>query len=381
MVKIFKICLLALIGLIALIIIASYIIWLTYPSVKLNILILDKTVHNFKYSQHRSFIWMLNNARILKSDGGNYNVSNDYYGFQPLKPLSDKQYNIKRITLETVDSLSDFNDVAYFTDAYGVYFNEWFRGFRRGGENSVIEGGINQSDFLFLKTMKDKNKLVIGEYNILGGATSELNKYKTEELFGINSSGWYAKYFTSLDTSESEELLGIAEKYRLESQNEWTYKGSGIVLVKQNRVVVLENEIHLNNAKPLITCSDSISKAYMIPVSIAFTNWIEINSVPDSVETLATFNFDLTDKGRETLIELGLDHVFPAVSSYNKKGQHIYYFSADFSNNNVITFFSRLANSRKLLKNITFDEQKVFFNEFYFPLTEQILLKYAQQKE
>ena len=170
-------------------IIGLYITWLGYPKKEINLYILDKTVKDMEYSKHRSLTWLLNNSRFTQSNGDNYSVSEDYYGF---KPQDNKQYEIKRISLEQIDSLSNCYDALYYVDTYGVYFNEWFRGFRKGqgGENSVIEGGINQNDYLFLKTMKDKKKLIIAEYNVLSAPTSELIKYKTEEVFGISATGW-----------------------------------------------------------------------------------------------------------------------------------------------------------------------------------------------
>ena len=378
MVKFLKISILVIVAILACIIFTSYIIWLRYPTVKLNILVLDKTVHNLNYSQHRSFIWVLNNSKILKRDGSNYNVASDYYGFQPITPISEKQYNIQRITLETIDSLAISNDVAYITDTYGVYFNEWFRGFRKGGENSVIEGGINQNDFLFMKGMKERNKLLIGEYNILWGTTSDLNRYKTEELFGIRATGWCGKYFPSLDTINNDELDELSHKYKSESGKTWDFSGSGIVLINRNRVVVLEAN-HLESLYPVIYTSDSLQKFYNLPAEIGFQNWFEINTAPDSMKIISQFKLKLSHAGKQIFDELGLMPEFPAVSCYNKNGKNIFYFSADFSNNKVITFFSRMANSRKMLKKITFDEKKAFFNEYYFPLLENILLKYSEK--
>ena len=62
-------------------------------------------------------------------------------------------------------NLAEKNDAVYFTDTYGVFFNDWFRGINKSRKSRKIYGGLNNNDFLLLKEMKDRNKLIIMEYN------------------------------------------------------------------------------------------------------------------------------------------------------------------------------------------------------------------------
>ena len=227
------------------------------------------------------------------------------------------------------------------------------------------------------KTRKEKRKLVIGEYNILWGTTSELNRYKTQELFGIIPSGWCGKYFPSLDTSDNDELVELALIYAAESQKKWNFTGSGIVLSNRKKVVVLQNEIHLNDPLPVISVNDTYAKQYGLPSEMAFCNWFEVNTLQDSITAMAIFQIKLSREGQAIFEELGIPASFAAVSAYTQNGQNLFYFSGDFSNNKVVSFYSRLANSRKALKLFTRNEQKLFFQNFYFPLIENILLQYS----
>jgi hypothetical protein len=356
---------------------SMYFIWLSHPKKELNVYILDKTVKDMNYSKHRSLTWILNNSRFTKLNGDNYSVSNDYYGFIP---QDNKQYEIKRLALEQIDSLSNTYNALYYTDTYGVYFNEWFRGFKKGqgGETSVIEGGINQNDYLFLRTMKDKNKLVIAEYNVLGSPTSELIKFKTEEVFGITSTGWTGAYFKSLDTLSENVPQWIIRQYMGLNNNQWPFKNSGIIFVRASNVLVLEMNNQLNYEKPVITASDSLIKKYNIPGTINYINWFEVVSASDTCAVLANYQLNVTDSGDSILHANNIPVNFPAIVAYNLNGKHTYYFAGDFADNPVHTVFSRLANSRVFLQKFTNNDASLFFQKFYFPLIEGILTDYAK---
>ena len=378
--KALKIILIVLFIVVIGVILTSFFIWVGYPKTKLNLYVLDKTVKNFDYSEHRSLFWILNNARITKTNGDSYSVSDDYYGFCPKKPLSSSQYQLKRITLEQIDSVANAYDALYYTDTYGVYFNEWFRGFRRGGDNSVIEGGLNYNDFLLLKKMKELHKLVISEYSTLEPPTAELIRYKTEELFGIQTTGWVGKYFESLDTTDGDDqLLGLAENYKQNNDGKWPFKKAGVIFTSGNKVVVLENGSQLISKNITIVAKSDVK--LKIPGSINYPNWFEVISVADTNEVLATYQLNTNEAGEQVLHDNGLNSNFPAVVYSSGSGSNMYYFAGNFANNPVTTFYSKLANSRKMLHYITKNDKGLFFLNFYFPLMENILKNNANTKK
>lgn len=364
------------------IIICSYIIRLCYHKEKLNIYILDKTVKDFSYVHHRSLFWILNNAFIVKNTGKNYSYKNDYYGFFPLRPYSDRHYKIKHITLEQIDSISNVYDALYYCDTYGVYFSEWFRGFRSGNENSVIEGGLNQNDYYLLKLMKERNKLVILEYNTLGSPTSDLVRFKTGVLLGVQPTGWTGKYINDLDSSNHAELpQKIINNYLYQNNGQWPFKGCGIILVNNSNVIVLQKGLHLIDEKPVIYSSEESQKKYHIPYKTSYFNWFEIVNCSDTNEIIANFRLDVTNSGDSILHANNLTSNFPAIISNHNNGINMFYFTGDFANNKVPCSFAKLKNSHKLLALLTSDERKLFFFKFYFPLMENILLNYSKIKE
>lgn len=375
--KLLKYFIVATLAIILLLFTVSYIVWLGYPKTYLNIYVLDKTVPDFKYEKHRALFWVLNNARIVKPNGKNYKIGHDYYGFHPLRPISDYQYDIKRILLEQIDSISDVYDVAYYTDTRGVYFNEWFKGFRRSGENSVIEGGLNQNDYLLLKTMKEKGKLIIGEFGILGTPTSDLISYKTELLFNIHATGWWVRYFHSLDSNNVEIPYHVIERYKAEHGGKWPFTGEGIILTNNSTTLVLEPKKHLNVNYPKLVTDENFRATFQLPSNIDFTGWFEIIVPGDSVSVVANFQLNLTSEGDSLVKSYGLSSIFPAIVVDHPRRIRTCYFAGDFASNSLPSLFTQMANSRKWLKGITSNKQKLFFQNYYFPFMEKLLKTYA----
>ena len=354
-----------------------FIIWASYPKKKINLFVLDKTAKDFEYSQHKSLFWILNNERFVMKDGSNYSVTDDYYGFFP---MDDKEYRIHHVSLEQIDSISDSYDALYYTDAYGVNFDEWFRGFKAGlnGEKSFIDGGLNQNDYLLMKAMMDKKKLVIGEYSILENPTSDLIRYKTEELLGVHFTGWLGIYFEVLDSSANVVPSWLINAYKANNSNQWPFKKGGLVFYNASNVIVLEMDKQLNYDKIIIETSDTLQKAYGLPQFINYYNWFEVVVAADTNKILANYRINLTSDGDSIMLANNLKSRFPAIIANFNNNNKMYYFAGDFSVNYVPSYLARLANSRSWLKKITRKDQKMFFHNYYFPLVNGILENYSK---
>jgi len=363
-------------------ILVSFIFWYSKSKIEINIYILDKTVRDFTFSNHKSLFWILNNCRITKSNGNSYNYNQDYFGFFPIYPLENHQYEIKRISLEQIDSISDAYDALYYADTYGVYFSEWYNGFRSVKENSFIDGGLNQNDFLFLKAMNDKNKLIMLEYNTLNAPTSDLIRDKTEKLLGIHLTGWYGKYINNLDSSNNQDLpRSIINKYFIQHNREWPFKGSGIVLTNNFKVIVLQKGVQLISEEPYINSNYTLQDKYHIPENTVFLNWFEVINAADTNDIMANYSLNLTVNGDSILHANGIPSSFPAIVSYQRYKKNMFYFAGDFANNSVNMYYSRLEYSQKLLDIFRSDDRNVFFQNFYYPLINNILTKYLNSKK
>jgi hypothetical protein len=379
--KFLKITVLAILVVIIAFYLISYLIWFGYPKRTINLMVLDKTVPTFDYHEHKSLFWILNNTRFVKSDGESYSYKKDYFGFFPLKPISNKQYDIKHIALEQIEPLSNEYDAMYYVDAYGVLYKEWFRGFSTEDDNSIIDGGINQNEYLFMKAMKEKHKLIIAEFNTLGSPTSELIRYKTEELLGVRATGWYGSYFKSLKENDLEDIPSwVVTNYKNANNGIWPFKGSGIILLNNYKnIIVLDND-KLASDYPVIETSPENAKKYSLPEKIEYANWFEIVETADSSDVISTCTLLTNNTGDSLLNVYSLPTKFNIVSCYNKNNTHIYYFAGDFADNNVHSMYARMANSRKLLSSLNFSLRKEFFYQYYFPLVESVLNNYKDRR-
>src|SRR4030043_114682 len=213
----------------------SWLIWGLSSGRPLNILIVNKTFISLERKEHRALFWFLIHEKYTKPDGKAYNMNRDYFGFHPIRPEKSRKYVVNRVKLTEIDELASDYNMAYFADTYGVFFNEWYRGRNINDKGTLIEGGLNNNDYLFLKKMKDLNKLIIGEYNFYTPPTDDLVRRRAEDLLGIHWSGWIGTYINDLSKDKNKSLpVWVIDLYKSKNQTEWEFKGEGIVLVNQH---------------------------------------------------------------------------------------------------------------------------------------------------
>jgi len=144
----------------------NFIRWSIQEKKPLDIVILDKTVPSLDRLKHKSFNWILTNERFVRKDKkSSYSYRKDYYGFSPTRPLKEKGSIRKEYHLSEMMDLPAKADAVYFTDTYGVFFNDWWSGINRSRRSRKIYGGLNNVDYLLLNEMRKNNKLIICEYN------------------------------------------------------------------------------------------------------------------------------------------------------------------------------------------------------------------------
>lgn len=359
----------------------SWFSWRFQSRKPMNILILDKTVPSLDRTKHRSFSWILTNNRIVKPEKKTkYSYRKDYFGFHPLKPLREKQHDIKRVRLADIPTLSDTLDVAYYTDTYGVYYNDWYATLHKNRRSRMIYGGLNNNDYLVLKEMNDRDKLIIAEYNTIDYPTGALERAKTEALFDISWTGWTGKYFASLDTLVDPDFPAwITDMYRKQYMQPWTYKNGGIVLVKENKeVVVLEDEDELLMGRPVIFTEEKYQEAYNLPFKMAFSRWFDIVETDDE-NVVSEYRIMTSERGDSLLAVNFIPDKFPAIIK-NVDSGNAYYFAGDFATNDIPAWTSRFKHPIDQFGFLFYDEvaqdDRAFFWLFYKPLMKSILNTY-----
>jgi hypothetical protein len=355
--------------------------WVLQEKKPLDILVLDKTVPTLERENHRSFMWILTNERFVKkSNKRSYSYKKDYYGFFPLKPLREKQYSKKDLRLAEVISLADSIDALYYTDTYGVFFNDWWQGTgsrSRSRRTRKLYGGLNNNDYLLVSEMKKRNKLIVLEYNTIDYPTADLEKYKIEEQLGIKTSGWTGKCYSSLDTLKSDIPIWMTTMYRKEYKTPWAFTNAGIVILNNKEIIVLEEGKQLVDAKPYITTSQEYCDKYGVVGSVFFENWFDIID-PGSNNVISKFKLETTALGDSLLTLNFLSSEFPAVVQ-DTITQRTYYFAGDFAKN-TLPFCSSMIQDIEKLKGVFYskkpEDSRNFFWQYYRPLITGIFGDY-----
>jgi hypothetical protein len=352
--------------------------WTFQTKKPIDIILVDKTVPTVDREKHKPFDWILTNERFVKKESkSSYSYRKDYYGFSPKRPLREKLWDRNDYRLTDLIGLAEKNDAVYFADTYGVFFNDWFKGINRSRKSRKIYGGLNNNDFLLIKEMKDRNKLIIMEYNSFDYPTAPFESVRTQEKLGITFSGWTGKYFSSLDTTKDEFPLWMTAMYRKQYKKPWTYNKSGIVILKEKVIIVLEEGTHLKNAMPHIITDTTYCRKYGVPASVAFDKWFDIID-PLKNNVVSRFKIETTAIGDTLLNYNNLSFEFPAVIQ-EPVANRIYYFSGDFANYNVPYWTCRFLGVDKL-KGLLYsdkpDDTRRFFWLYYKPLINGIFTDY-----
>lgn len=356
----------------------NFLRWSFQEKRPIDIVILDKTVPTLDRLYHKSFTWILNSERFVKKEKKkSYSFRKDYYGFVPTRPLKDKGHVRNEYQLSEMIDLPEKIDAIYFADTYGVFFNDWYAGINKSRRSRKIYGGLNNTDYLLINEMKNRNKLIIIEYNSFDFPTPAFESYRTQEKLGITSTGWSGRYFEKLDTTSKNFPLWMTSMYRKEHKKPWTFTKPGVVLLSEKSIIVLEEGTHLKTAMPYIVTDEANCEKFGVPPSVAFNNWFDIIDPLES-NVISRFTLETTVTGDTLLADMMLSGVFPAVIQ-EPENQRIYYFSGDFASNDVCFWTSRIKgfdNLKGILYSDKPDDTRRFFWLYYKPLVNTIFTNY-----
>ncbi len=355
----------------------SFLIWFFNPKKTLEVFILNKTVPTKQRNEHKSFHWVLNNNRYVKSNHDRYKLKEDYYGFFPIDP-EEQQFDFRNIALSEINQISSNSDIAYYADTYGVYYNDWYQNLEaKTKTEQKVYGGLNQNDYLLLKALIDKEKTIVTEFVLLNKTTSPQIRKKTEELLNFNWEGWIGRYFHSLDFEENPDFpKWIVDLYEEQNDAKWNYKGSGIVLIHRfGTTIVLEGSRHLTRDVPEIQTQRKFAEKFGLPLILEYPYWFDIVTTNSPNETVAHFELPTTALGDSLLAGYDINATFPAIINHSGN-YNLYYFAGDFCQNPVdtrLSFFSGIQWIDFLFYSDDKADRAKFFWKYYIPLMKGIL--------
>lgn len=352
----------------------SWIVWLSKPSHPLNVLIVDKSVMDARRTKHLALVWDLNHHKFKHGDNKPYSLEQDYYGFLPLKPYKGKNYEARRIMLTDVNNLASANDILYYADTYGVFFNEWFMGVKQESGTSRIIGGLNQNDFLLMAKMAESGKTIVAEHDFFSITTEPLVLKKTEELFHLHYTGWNGRYFTNLDSVGHQVPHWIIDAYRKMNGGQWPFTGKGMILTRgPSQVVVLQEGKELKASLPMIVTEPSMVQKTGLPDSIPFINWFDITLSDSLNESIASLKLPVNEDGVSVLEKEGIPPSFTIIWHY-KAGYEFWYLGGDFSEARMPYWTYKLRGWEhfRFIHASRPGTQKYFVWNYYMPLIEHI---------
>lgn len=363
-----------------------FLAWVLAPKKVMPILIVDKTVLTPEGQEHNSFTWLLWHQKYVKANGDFYYTESDYFGFFPKTGDTFEIRDLMSYSSGQIDELSQEFAGAYYTDTYGMYYNEWFLDTLQSENSRKVYGGMDEHDFLFLKLMKEQEKLILMEFNTIGNPTSSNIRSRTEELLHIRWSGWTLRYFHLLDTLGNTEIpQWVVRGYLEQHGNQWPFRKAGIVFVHEDgRLFILEEEKDLRLEVPLMRFSSYAQGTFGLPEKVYYPYWIDITYPTDpAINVLADFYILPTQKGDSIMRKYGVPHIFPAIQQY--LGSYwFYYFSGDFSDNEISNQ-SKYFRGLPLLKygfanRNDLNNRSVFFYTVYFPMVKKIMKDYYNRE-
>jgi hypothetical protein len=350
-------------------------VWQFSDSRELDVAVLDNTVPDTSYREHKGLFWVLNNQKYVESDGSRYGSPEDYYGFVPLE---DYQYEIQELP-DPIDA-----DLVYIADSYGVYEREFYGENPEGARSELIYGGMASGELDKIEQAVGASTPLVAEFNTFGSPTTTSVKERLYDLLGVRWTGWIGRYF--FDLTEGVEVPQWAvENHERQYGREWTFKGPGVLFADEtDRIVVLVEGTDIAGGVCEIMFTDAGTERFGISDTVRYNYWFDIIELDDA-SSLARFSLALTDLGITKLSAFDIPAEFPAVTRHEIHDTFTYYFAGDFVDIDTIPGFFRIYGYDTIKewtsRDTGIEENEGFFWKVYVPMMKTILAEAYEHAE
>jgi hypothetical protein len=361
--------------------------WLLYwplsPRQEVKMLVVNKTVPDTHFREHRAIFWIAEHRRFSKPDDPLYRVEEDYLGYHP--------ENGKKEILASSD-LEDLN-LLYLADSYGIYdYPEGFELYEaqlpyKIQDIELLYGGFDLKEITAIEefSLKD-NSIIVGEHNIFGYPTynDPDASLRLQAVFAVSYTGWLAHYYSDLN----ETAFWLKELYAKIYGRQWDLSGPGMVFVheevpafdwRSDLVIITAEE--LSGPWPVIKTGTG-NLTGRSSRNIPYLYWVEVLEVLPEAEVMAYYELPLKDDARSALNRRGLPERFPAMISHAPPGEaRRIYFAGDFADQLPALLSPRLTGSARLQRFMSYlpglPTEYRFYYQWYEPVLTDILHKAA----
>lgn len=338
------------------IVLTPRVVWEFLPEYGGDIVILDKTVPTVDRREHRGLSWLLNHYRYTGAGD-----ENEYYGYVPeqkeARPLPDDLGDAKYI---------------YVADTYGVYEESEER-------SKLVYGGLQAEEWETIQHhLSKKAATLIMEFNTLASPTPKDVREEAAAFLHVQPTGWTGRWFDQLKKDNPEINASLVDQYE-SGGHEWTFEGSGFVLVHEEdeKVIVLSGEAGDVLEEGLSLSFTEKGEAMTgLKDSTAYRYWFDITAPVYPEEVIANYEWSLSTDGREKLSEAGIPVSFPAAVHHTNGSSHIFYFAGDYADIQSVSSVHRYAGFAKMRAALTpasVYPDEAFYWKTYVPMMKAIM--------
>lgn len=350
--------------------------WLLKKGESLEVFVVNKSMTHYRGSENESLNSVLNRQKVLTAGNRLYNLKVDHYGLM----WDNGDYTVKFPRLKELDRAAEISDVVYYADASGIRTSDT-RELGDGETDKVEYGGLNNTDYTFIKTLITAAKPLVIECSFFGPPTEPLIRYNMEQMTDVYYVGWSGKYVKDLATApDLSAMLDWQALYKNYTGNDWTFRGPGIILINKDaaRILVLEEGQGVQTADGLIASTEKGVDIYGLPEAVNYEGWFTLLH-PGRNEVLSEFQLNPTEEGRLLLNEFGIPASFPALIHADK---NLYFLAGDFGKCKSSRILPRLWILGSAMEQIKGNKRKAsnFFYSYYQPFMNTILEDAREEK-
>ena len=322
---------------------------------------IDKTVPKKDYREHNGLFQVLDHQKVTDETGELYDIGKDYFGFDPYDKVPGPTYKADTTP-----------DLIYIADTYGVYDDDLEE--RPDGEKStLLYGGIDLLEWNAVMESKSEQTTLIAEFNTFASPTEKSVSSIMQKNLGVSWDGWTGRYFPDFESDEVPDWL--IREYEQQSGKEWAFKKSGIAFGHDSgKVVVLDHTA--SKGKVRFTPTELGAEQFPSMKNSPYLYWFDIVEPLEGSKELASYSFDLTEKGKSMLQEAGIPTEFPAIM--HNPSNKTYYFAGDFADYEKRAF-TRWIGLPKLYQFFSTDVSE-FYWKSYFPMISEIITQIDNEK-
>jgi len=352
-----------------------FLAWHLKPTSDLNFLVVDKTVPETTYREHRAIFWIAEHRRFTAAGSRFLNYERDYLGYHPETDLKD---------ILSDDHLEDIK-LLYLADSYGIY--DYEEGLEVYEDKlpyelqaiNLIYGGFSYAESEVVSRFADRaGNILIGEHNIIGYPTylDPEASLLLQDLFGITYTGWLTRYYPDLDLA----AFWIKELYSRIYGQEWNLEGPGMVFVREenayfgwNTDLIIAEQEHLEKPWPVLINTDH-KLLHKSNSGTPYLYWLEVLEVSEQAAVIAYYDLPVNEEGREALLARGLPEQFAAMVYFTPpdKADRIY-FAGDFADQIPALLPANLTGSAAIQRFISYFPGLPVEYRFYFQWYEPVL--------